>query len=154
MPFGANTPWKDLMTIPALPVFLAAQGDEVKVGLGSQPASRIVGKLTISTNRIEVAVPQRATQQMAPYHFRLDRWKGEGVPCLRTHPLAILHLLVTGQCNKAELLAALPRFPRGVPGVIMPIERPCALLSMLGVPRANLGFATTTSDFNVGSSPS
>jgi hypothetical protein len=149
MPLGAGAPWERLMTIPALSIHLNVKSDEIAVGLGSQPGHRIVGKLDIGSGRIEVTAPGGPTQQMSPYQFRLDRWTGGGIPCFRTHPIAILHLLVTGQCNKGELLEALPKFPRGVPGVIMPIERPCSLLSMLGVPRANLGFASTTGDFNV-----
>ncbi|HKX23835.1 MAG TPA: hypothetical protein VJM46_01230 [Candidatus Saccharimonadales bacterium] len=140
------------MTIPALPIHLRVQGDEVVVGLGSHAGRRIVGK--INHGHVEVTVPTRGMQQAAPYHFQLSRWTQGGIPCLRTHPVAILHLLITGQCNRAELRDALPRFIPGVPGIIMPIERPCALLNMLGVPRANLGFASTTADFNVGQSPS
>ena len=152
MPGEARPPWHSLMTLPALPIHLSVNGDVVTVGLGSHPARRIVGRL--DNGQIRVKVPGRGTQQMAPYQFNLSRWTGGGVPCLRTHPIAILHLLVTRQCNRDELLEALPRFIPGVPGVIMPIEHTCALLNMLGVPRANLGFATTTGDFQVGPTPS
>lgn len=152
MPRGQATPWDGLMTIPALPILAVALPTEVRVMLGSRAG--MVGTLNRSTNRIEVTVPDRGTQQMSPYRFSLSRWTGRGVPCLRTHPLAILHLLVSGQCDRTELLEAIPLFPPGKSGVIMPILRPCELLGMLGVQRANLGFATTTNDFNVGQSPS
>lgn len=147
------------MTIPALPITMTARGNQVTVGLGTRPERRIVGTLTPNTSitmsmtgpmasvcgEIVVTVPDRAPQRVSPYRLPLQRWTRDGTPSVRTHPLAILHLLATGQCDVDELLQGIAGLPASQPAVSMAIRRPCELLDMLKVPVAALSLATRMS---------
>ena len=87
--------------------------------------------------------------QAFPVRLTLHRWLGSEPPIIQLHPLALLHLFVTGQAAQLELRQCVSGIGNGCVEFSQPITEPCELLTMLDVRRAVLRFDTTQADGTV-----
>jgi hypothetical protein len=78
-----------------------------------------------------------------PYHIQLSRWtQRRHLPRINLHPLALPHLLVSGQVPRRDCLEMFATTGRNALFMRMGLETRCDLLTQLGVRGAFLAFRT------------
>jgi hypothetical protein len=118
---------------------------QLNIRLGADARSAI-GQLVSGTSMLAVrdnatAVPAR----VQPYEFRLDRWTRREIPVIHMHPFGLLHLMVSLQGPAPLLLyASIVGLQSGKNRLLIPVDKDCGLLRMLGVSGAML--SVTASD--------
>ncbi len=106
----------------------------------TRPTSRLRPPKSIEILEANTLKPQR----VRPYRLRLERWKGKGkaIPCIRLHPFALAHLVVTAQAPRPFLLEMAWEMNTPLVAFTEPVTESCELATMLGVKRFALRFAT------------
>lgn len=147
------TPWAQYRTEKPL-VFLCAPTNLGLIVTGGDDPRNHASSLLIERKgimRIGVMPPGMSSHvQTPPYTLPLNRWRQKGqLPCVRINPLAIPHLLITGQAPRRDCLLLAASIGReGSLRASTPVSKPCPLLDALGVDRAVLAFQTDF-DFDV-----
>ncbi len=138
------TPWGRFTTPQPEGFCYWQEGRALFSGAGNNPRRAPSCRLNLRTGEILTLPPNSDTPRDTPiYKLRLDRWTGGGVPLVRVHPFALLHLLVTNQVPATELALAVGTVGMHAVYYSQPFTTPCGLLKMLGVKRAVLAFGTT-----------
>lgn len=137
-------PWANFVTATPEPFSYGIRDDQLVIitGTGGGMAFCRVG---LQTGLICQGRRNSEPVSVDPYTLPLARWQSTKLPILDMHPLALAHLLATGQMDRGELLAHASRaFAASGPSVqiTLAINVQCNLLRAMRLPRAEIRFAT------------
>lgn len=140
-----TTPWARYQTATPEAIVCWRSGELIRVATGNNVNDAAIGEFNFTTGEVSLWVPRtyRGTP-MPPYRLELGRRQGAQPVIIQLHPLAMVHLLATGQVSRQHLLHGMLTIgSAGALSYSMPATPPCSLLDMLGVQNAALSFCTT-----------
>ena len=137
------TPWGRYRTERREGFCYWMEGRALYAGAGDNPQTSPSTRLDLTTGRILTLPPNSDDPQATPtFEMRFNRWTSGGIPVVRAHPFALLHLLATGQVPAAVVSQAAQTVGNHAMYYSHPLTTPCALLRMLGLNRIVLAFDT------------
>lgn len=123
------TPWAHAVTSSPETFSAILRQQILVIEAGSR--SRALCRLDLGTKRItQMAQGPGTDVPVVPYRVVLQPWNTQAPPIVDAHPFLLLHLLVTEQVNRDELLEMVSGINKGTSRITLSVRRPCDLLRM------------------------